>query len=137
MTSSRAHDHEVEGLTNLTKKTHRRRLSDNAESDSVDSLICACGSPMLMRFFMRRTRGDYERVLSQKDDPESGEDGVDSGRWKNTELAMKRRYSTADEEREAEVDEKADIDSIDSLICACSSPMLMRFVHSHEVLPRS
>jgi hypothetical protein len=39
---------------------------------------------------MRRTRGDYESVLSQKDDPESGEDGVESGRRKKTELAMKR-----------------------------------------------
>ena len=42
--------HEAEGLKKLTKKTHRRRLSDDAESDSIDSLICACGSSMLMRF---------------------------------------------------------------------------------------
>jgi hypothetical protein len=33
-------------------------------------LPCSCDSPMLMRFFMRRTRGDYESVLSQEDDPE-------------------------------------------------------------------
>src|ERR1700686_3004477 len=42
--------HKAEGLQKLTKKTHRRRLSDVAESDSIDSLICACGSSMLMRF---------------------------------------------------------------------------------------
>jgi predicted RNase H-like nuclease len=42
-----------------------------------------------------------------------------------------------EEQAEAEVDEKADIDSIDSLICACGSPMLMRFSHDHEVLQRS
>jgi hypothetical protein len=38
---------------------------------------------------------------------------------------------------EAEVDEKAEIDSIDSLICACGSSMPMRFSHAHDVLPCS
>jgi hypothetical protein len=45
-----------------------------------------------------------------------------------------------EEQAEAEFEEKADIDSIDSinsLICACGSPMLMRFSHDHEVLQRS
>jgi predicted RNase H-like nuclease len=40
-----------------------------------------------------------------------------------------------EEQAEAEVDEKAVIDPIDSLICACGSPMLMRLSHDHEVLP--
>ena len=38
-----------EGLTKLTKN-RSRTLSEDAESDSVDSLICACGSSMLMTF---------------------------------------------------------------------------------------
>jgi hypothetical protein len=42
--------HEAEGLKKLTKKTHRRRLSDEAESDSIDSPIWACGTHMLMGF---------------------------------------------------------------------------------------
>ena len=41
--------HEAEGLTKLTKKTHRRRLSDEAEIDSVDSPICAYESFIRMR----------------------------------------------------------------------------------------
>jgi hypothetical protein len=32
------------------KKTQSKRLSDEAEIDSIDSLICACGIPMLMTF---------------------------------------------------------------------------------------
>jgi hypothetical protein len=36
-----------------------------------------------------------------------------------------------EEQAEAEVDEKADIDSIDSPICACGSSLLMRFFHAH------
>jgi hypothetical protein len=54
---------------------------------------------MRMRFshshaiFMRRTRGDYESVLSQEDDPESGEDGVHPERRKKTELAMADRLT--------------------------------------------
>jgi hypothetical protein len=32
---------EAERLKKLTKKTQRKRLSDEAEIDSVDSLICA------------------------------------------------------------------------------------------------
>jgi hypothetical protein len=36
-----------------------------------------------------------------------------------------------EERAEAEVDKKADIDSIDSLTCACGTPMLMRFAHDH------
>ena len=31
----------------------------------------------------------------------------------------------------------AESDSVDSLICACGSPMLMRFLHSHAILPCS
>jgi hypothetical protein len=38
-----------------------------------------------------------------------------------------------EEQAEVEVDEKADIDSVDSHICACSSSMLMRFSHAHDV----
>jgi predicted RNase H-like nuclease len=37
-------------------------------------------------------------------------------------------------EAEAEVDEKADIDSVDSPICACGSSMLMTFPRTHDVL---
>jgi predicted RNase H-like nuclease len=37
------------------------------------------------------------------------------------QLTMKQREERA--EAEAEVDEKAEVDSIDSLICACDSPM--------------
>ena len=33
--------HEAEGLKKLRKKTQSKRLSDEAEIDSVDSLICA------------------------------------------------------------------------------------------------
>jgi hypothetical protein len=39
-----------------------------------------------------------------------------------------------EEQAEAEVDEKADIDSIDSPICACGSSMRMTFPHAHDVL---
>jgi hypothetical protein len=42
--------HEAKGLTKLTKKLARKGLNDDAESDSLDSLICACGSSMPMRF---------------------------------------------------------------------------------------
>jgi hypothetical protein len=42
---------EAEGLKKLTKKTHRRRLSDEAESDFVDSLICAYEFRMRMGDF--------------------------------------------------------------------------------------
>jgi 3-oxoacyl-[acyl-carrier-protein] synthase III len=41
---------EAEGLKKLMKKLARKRLSAEAEVDSIDSLICACDSPMLMRF---------------------------------------------------------------------------------------
>jgi hypothetical protein len=77
----------------LTKKTQSKRLSDEAEIDSIDSLICAWGTHMRMTFshahvllsllfnvvnlgtssqwrpfyFMPR-RGDYESVLSQDSD---------------------------------------------------------------------
>jgi hypothetical protein len=42
------------------------------------------------------------------------------------QLTTKQRGEPADAEAGAEVDEKAEIDSIDSLICACDSPILMR-----------
>jgi hypothetical protein len=49
-------------------------VDEKADIDSVDSPICACGSPMLMQFLLRGTRGDYESILSEEDDLESGED---------------------------------------------------------------
>jgi hypothetical protein len=39
-----------------------------------------------------------------------------------------------EEQAEAEFDEKADIDSVDSPICSCGSSMLMTFPHTHDVL---
>jgi hypothetical protein len=41
--------HEPEGLKKLTKKTQSKRPSDEAEVDSVDSLICAYESFIRMR----------------------------------------------------------------------------------------
>jgi len=49
--------HEAEGLKKLTKKTHRRRLSDEEESDSIDSPICAYESPMPMGDPLSETQG--------------------------------------------------------------------------------
>jgi hypothetical protein len=40
-----------------------------------------------------------------------------------------------EEQAEAEVDKKADIDSVDSVIRACGIPMLTRFSHAHDVHP--
>jgi hypothetical protein len=42
--------HEAEGLRKQRKKTQSKRLSDEAESDSVDSLICGWGTHMPMTF---------------------------------------------------------------------------------------
>jgi hypothetical protein len=53
------------------------------------------------------------------------------------ELMDKQTEERAEADGEAEVDEKSEIDSIDYLICACVSPMLMLFSHAHEVFPRS
>jgi hypothetical protein len=56
------------------------------------------------------------------------------------ELVNRQREEPDEAEAEAETDEKADIDSIDSpyahvvLPCSCDSPMLMTFPHAHEVL---
>jgi predicted RNase H-like nuclease len=41
----------------------------------------------------------------------------------------------AEAEAEAEVDEKADLDSVDSLICAWGTHMRMWFFHAHAILP--
>jgi hypothetical protein len=42
--------HEAEGLKKQRKKTQSKRLGDEAESDSVDSLICGWGTHMPMTF---------------------------------------------------------------------------------------
>jgi predicted RNase H-like nuclease len=44
-----------------------------------------------------------------------------------------RSEERAEADAEAEVDKKSDIDSIDSLICAWGSPMLMRSSHTHAI----
>jgi hypothetical protein len=46
------------------------------------------------------------------------------------ELMNKQREEQAEADGEAEVDEKSEIDSIDSLICMC-------FSHAQAILPRS
>jgi len=56
-------------------------------------------------------------------------DAEDRDVWMRRELVNRQK----EEQAEAEVDEKVDIDSIDSLICACGSSMLMRFSHAHDV----
>jgi hypothetical protein len=82
--------------------------------------------------FYTNARGLRERTEFRR---RFGEDGVDQEEteerdvWIRRELVNRKR-----EEAEAEVDEKAEIDSIDSLICACGSPMLMTFPHAHDVL---
>jgi len=45
------------------------------------------------------------------------------------ELVNGKREGRTEAEAEAEIHEKADIDSV---ICACGIPMLMRFSHAHE-----
>jgi hypothetical protein len=50
------------------------------------------------------------------------------------QLTTKQWEEPADAEAGAEVDEIAEIDSIDSPICACGSSMLMTFSHAHDVL---
>ena len=43
----------------------------------------------------------------------------------------KQREKQAEAEAEAKVGEKADGNCIDSLICACDSPMLRQFSHAY------
>ena len=52
-------------------------MNDDAEGDSVDSLICACGSSMLMTFFYANAMRLRERTKSRG---RSGEEGVDPER---------------------------------------------------------
>ena len=55
----------------LKTEAEAKRISDNAEIDSVDSLICAWGTHMLMRFsyphavFYANARGLRERTESK------------------------------------------------------------------------
>jgi len=67
-----------------------------------------------------------EKKLSIGDETDAEERDV----WMRRELVNRQR----EEQAEAEVDEKADIDSIDSAICACGSSMFMRSPHAHDVL---
>jgi hypothetical protein len=60
-------------------------LTNKADIDSVDTAICACGSPMLMTFFYVNARGLQERTESRG---RSREDGVDPERRKKTEVTM-------------------------------------------------
>jgi hypothetical protein len=52
-------------------------------------------------------------------------------------MVNRRGEEEVEAEAEAEVDEKSEIDSIDSLICACGSSMRMWFFHAHAILPYS
>ena len=54
--------HEAEGLKKLTKKLARIRVNDEAESDPIDSLICAYESPMPMGDPLRETQGSALRL---------------------------------------------------------------------------
>jgi hypothetical protein len=53
---------DAEGLTKPTKKTRRKSLNDEAESDSVDSPICTYESPMPMRDPLSETQGSALRL---------------------------------------------------------------------------
>jgi len=62
----------AEGLTKLAKKTHSKRLNDEAEIDSVDSLICTCGFYMRMRHQLSEKRSAL-RTLARLN-PDDGDD---------------------------------------------------------------
>jgi hypothetical protein len=53
--------HEAEGPKQLMKKTQSKELGDETEIDSVDSLICACGTHMFMRFLHSRTEKEKKK----------------------------------------------------------------------------
>jgi hypothetical protein len=72
-----------------------------------------------------RTRGDCQSVVNHDD----------RGRRKKTELAM--IHEAEGLKRLTKKLGEAEIDSIDSLICACDFPMLMRFARAHDALPCS
>jgi hypothetical protein len=66
------------------------------------------------------------------------QNGVDPERRMKTELAMAEGLTMLTKKTQSKRrNDEAEIDSLDSPICACATHMLMRFLHSHEVLTRS
>ena len=57
-------------------------MNDDAESDSVDSLICACGSPMLMRFSDAHDVMTFSMLMRTESRRRFAEDGVHPERRK-------------------------------------------------------
>jgi hypothetical protein len=83
-------------------------------------VIIACDSSMLMRFSHAHAGFLCEREASRRAYRRFGEDGVDQEEteerdvWIRRELVNRKREEQGEEEAEAEVDKKAEIDSIDS-----------------------
>ena len=95
-------------FTKLTKKTHCRKLSNETESDSVDSVICAWGTHMRMRFFhaheiiyanpmelpeCTESRRSRTAISDAKMDHGAESRFIIQGDRKGLELAVKRRDS--------------------------------------------
>ena len=63
-------------------------MSDDAESDSTDSPICACDPSMLMRFSHAHERSPRSWGYTIEDERFAMDNDVHPERWKRTELAM-------------------------------------------------
>jgi hypothetical protein len=96
------------------------------------------GSPMILRFLCANARGLPEHTESRR---RFGEDGVDQEEteerdvWIRRELVNKNNGKNEQKQKQKQNSTgESRIDSVDSLISACGSPMPMRFSNAHDVL---
>jgi hypothetical protein len=117
----------------MTRRELAKKLtnaSDKVSIDSIDSLICSCDSPMIMRFFYPNARGLRGHTESRRLKTQSTAGDIRWRRFRTTEKdwiideaeGLKKLMTRPVRKR---LSDEAEIDSIDSLICSWGSPMLM------------
>jgi len=96
-------------------------------------LTCGCDTPMLMLLFYANARRLRKRTESRRSRLEDSE----RCKWRRSRTVESKADEEESKTRGKRLSDEADIDSVDSVICAWGTHMRMWFFHAHASLPCS